>query len=82
MGLGDGVSRESCEVEGVKGIARTGDEVALYAGVGSDKLDYGPPLSQAIRHAQRGDRVTARAAPGDQDPRRRRPRVLFCGSGV
>ena len=67
--MGEGVSGEASEVEGVEGVARAGDEVTLYAGLGSHELDHGSPLSQAIRHAQRGDSVTARHAPGDEYPR-------------
>ena len=81
--MGERASGEARKVERVEGVARAGDDFSLYTGLGSDELDHGSPLSQAIRHAQRGDGVTARAAPGYQDARRCLPKIWrVLGGGV
>ncbi len=49
-------------------ISSLRDEVAFDAGFRPDELDRGAQSAQAIRHAERGDRVSPRASAGYKNP--------------
>lgn len=70
MSSGDGVTGESFEGEGVEFEAGLGDEGLFDAGFGSHELHGSAGGAQAIRHAERGDCVSARTPAGYQDARR------------
>lgn len=70
MGAGDGVSGEALQGQGVEFEAGLRDEGLLNAGFRAHELHGCAGGAQAIRHAERGDRVSARTPAGYQDARR------------